>query len=146
MVDIRREWHQGTCLGGPNFPEQLSLGEVWCLNYRSPESAAVPCPQPALLTPPLPQTKGPGTRQHSNATWWTMLGLSKLTLSGLEAHWTAHLSPAPVPSQHLRHKRLGGSGSLTGCMVPPAMTTARHSFTTWAKCTAGFSSRNLRLL
>lgn len=35
---------------------------------------------------------------------------------------------------------------LTGCMVPPAMTTARHSFSTVAKCTAGLSKRNLRLL
>ncbi|EGV91477.1 hypothetical protein I79_025837 [Cricetulus griseus] len=38
------------------------------------------------------------------------------------------------------------SWCLTGCMVPPAMTTARHSLTTWAKCTAGFKSKNLRLL
>lgn len=35
---------------------------------------------------------------------------------------------------------------LTGCMVPPAMMTARHSSTTVAKWTAGFSKRNLRLL
>lgn len=35
---------------------------------------------------------------------------------------------------------------LTGCMVPPAIMTARHSFRTWAKWTAGFSSRNLTLL
>lgn len=31
-------------------------------------------------------------------------------------------------------------------MVPPAMMTARHSFSTWAKWTAGFNSRNLTLL
>lgn len=31
-------------------------------------------------------------------------------------------------------------------MVPPAMMTALHSFSTWAKWTAGFNSRNLTLL
>lgn len=35
---------------------------------------------------------------------------------------------------------------LTGCMVPPAIITALHSFSTWAKWTAGFNSRNLMLL
>lgn len=35
---------------------------------------------------------------------------------------------------------------LTGCMVPPAMMTALHSFSTCAKQTAGFNSRNLTLL
>lgn len=31
-------------------------------------------------------------------------------------------------------------------MVPPAIMTALHSFSTWAKWTAGFNSRNLTLL
>ena len=57
-------------------------------------------------------------------------------------------TPGPIgqgsfPSQY-PGVRLGRV--LTGCMVPPAMITARHSFTTWVKCTAGFRSRNLRLL
>lgn len=86
--------------------------------------------------------------QYSNATWWTLLGLLK-PLSGLGAHWTGrgltvHL--APVLSHPNTGAQEAGFGSLTGCMVPPAMTTARHSFTTWAKCTAGFRSKNLRLL
>ena len=33
---------------------------------------------------------------------------------------------------------------LTGCMVPPATTTALHSSTTSAKCTAGFSRKKRR--
>lgn len=53
------------------------------------------------------------------------------------------MGQGPFPSQY-PGARLGRV--LTGCIVPPAMTTARHSFTTWAKCTAGFRSRNLRLL
>ena len=34
---------------------------------------------------------------------------------------------------------------LTGCMVPPVTTTARHSWTMGAKWTAGFNSRNFSL-
>lgn len=35
---------------------------------------------------------------------------------------------------------------LTGCMVPPAMMTALHSFNSEEKWTAGFNRRNLTLL
>ena len=33
----------------------------------------------------------------------------------------------------------------TGCIVPPATTTALASLTTLVKCTAGFNKRNFRL-
>ena len=33
----------------------------------------------------------------------------------------------------------------TGCIVPPATTTALASLTTLVKCTAGFNRRNFKL-
>ena len=34
---------------------------------------------------------------------------------------------------------------LTGCIVPPATTTALASLTMWANCTDGFNRRNFKL-
>lgn len=92
---------------GLEIPEQLSLGEVRYLTYKSTKSAAMCLPPPPLPTPPLPQAKGPGMRQHSNATWWTLLGLFKLTPFWFGGPLDSASSPVPVSSQHSGHKRLG---------------------------------------
>ena len=48
-------------------------------------------------------------------------------------------------ANHSKPEERTRDGCLTGCMVPPVTTTARHSWRMGEKWTAGFRSKNFSL-